>query len=702
MRAAAPVLVLAAATLGTVSLAAPMRSVAPTAAELHRGDSEGIGVTASGLLFLAPRVRPLGDPLPDGAPAHVWSAATEPSGAIYLGTGPEGKVLKVGSGGKTSVHFTAPEPMVTALAVLPDGPLLVATAPEGKIYRVGGDGRGAVWSETGERYVWALLPRPDGTVLAATGERGRLLRIDRAGKPVVLFDSDEAHLMSLSASRDGGVLAGGAGRGLVYRVSADGRARVLHDDDLEEARAVLEGPDGSVFVLLVAPPEPDRRPPALRIQMAGGAQVGTEVVGELDDRDGTMLRGVIEGLPTEAPETGGRLRGRVVRVAPDGTVRELWRSASEAPFALSLDRGGRAIFGTGEPARLYRVEPDDDVALLASLREGQVSALVPLAAGTAIATSNPASAYRLEEGAGDAGTLVSRPVDAGSASRWGVLRWRAEGRPGRAEFATRTGNSAEPDATWSDWSPALTAADGSRIPSPEGRFLQWRLRLFGSEEFAGRLHPATATFAVENRAPSVRDLRLDGASVWVSGKSTLRWSAFDPDGDSLAVRIEARTEGASDWSEIARTDPPAPKPSDLAGPPEASWRDGRASWDAASLEEGAYEIRAVASDAPSNPRGAEKEDRTSLPGLVVVDRTAPSLGATRKGDEVEVRVEDARSPVVRLEVLDGERVLFAPACLDGVCDSPKETFRFALPGPPGGRTLRAHDAAGNVAEAPAP
>jgi hypothetical protein len=681
--------------------AAPLRSAEPAPEEILRGEADGVGLTSKGLLFLSPKPRPLGEPLEDGTPAYVWSLAVDEEGRVTAGTGPDGKIVRGTASVRARVLASLPEPLVTAVASEPGGTLLAATAPEGRIYRVTPDGAATLWSETGERYIWALLPRPGGTVLAATGERGRLLRVDRSGHPTVLFDSDEFHLVSLVESRDGAFLAGGAGRGLVYRIEERGRATVLHDDELPEARSIAEDAAGNVFVAFLSPPVPERRLPAVRIQVGGTGQPGSEIVGEMEDRDEGTIRGVIEGLPGEPADVAAQPRGKIVRIAPDGAITELWRSSTEAAFAVAIDPTGKPIFGTGEPARLFRVERGDEVSLLATLREGQVTALARSGGGLALATSNPAALYRVDPAPGESGSFVSLPLDAGAAARWGSISWRTEGPAGRIEVSTRTGNSHDPDATWSDWSPGLSIAGGSAIPSPPGRYLQWRMRIFGGGENGGRIHPARATFATENRSPGLRDLRLDGSTPWIGERATFRWAAQDPDGDPVAVELEVRKAGESSWSVAARVDPAAAKPADLAGEPDVAWREGRAIWDATGAAEGAWEVRAVAHDRPSNPPGAGKEEAFVLPLHVTVDRTAPTLEARRDGGDVAVVARDTVSPVVRLEVLESGRVLFAPGCLDGVCDTSAEDFRFPAEAS-GGRSLRAFDAAGNVAEIPLP
>lgn len=680
---------------------------APTVAELELGTAEGVGVTSSGRLFLAPKLSAVARPVTEGEPAQIWSAVADAAGNVYLGTGPDGRVVKVSPSGTQSVLYRTREPLVTAIALLPSGEILAGTAPEGKIYRIRPDGSGAEWADTGQRYVWSIVAAPGGEVFAGTGESGVVCRVDRSGKATPFFDSDEPHIVALSLLPGGGLLAGGSGRGLVYRIDPDGRGAVLHDDELTEARAVVAEPDGSVVAAFVNAPEPERRPPAVRIQVAGASPgatgAGQDAVSELDDRPGPMLQGVIEGLPDYGEGATSRTRGRVVRIDPRGGVTELWKSLTEAPYSLALDASSRPVFGTGEPARVWRVEDGDDVALLATLPEGQVSALAAVARTIVVATSNPASAYRLDAEATDSGTFVSRPVDAGGTASWGTLRWRPPVGSGRVELQTRTGNTDDPDGTWSDWSSPRIEAQGSAVGSPDGRFLQWRARIFGSRE--SRIGAPEITYATRNRPPLLRDFRLEPDVAATGTKASFRWNVFDPDGDPMSVTIEYRPRGSSEWKVAIRNDAPSPKAGEPVSASDPTWKDGRATWDVSTVEEGTYELRAVASDRGANAPGEGGEAESDLFPALAVDRTPPDLSAKRiAGGDVEIVATDAVGPIARVEVEEDGRTLFTLRPADGVCDGNRESFRLPASeaGAVGRRILRATDAAGNAFEAPVP
>lgn len=704
--AAAGAAIALALSAGSSARAEQMRIAASTPSDLQRGEAQGIAVSSQGRLLLTPRITPFGKPLPGAFPSQVFSASSDDAGDVFLGTGPDGQLVRIlRATGAEDVLFRADEPLITSVLRLPTGEVLAASAPGGKIYKVQPDGKSALWCETEERYVWALLANADGSVLAATGDRGRLLKIDRNGKSSVLFDGDETHLVSLAPAKDGGVWAGGAGRGLVYRIDREGHARVVYDDELPEARAIVVTPSGDAIVTFDAPPVAERRPPALRLRVAGGAAGAADAMGDLDSRQtGQAIQGVIEGLPTAPPEETLPLRGKVVRIAADGGSDELWRSPTEAPFAVALDGNDRPIFATGEPARLWRVDGPDEVVLLATLGQAQATAFVKAPKDLVVATSNPAAAYRLEAVAAESGTFLAPTEDAGSMARWGRLSWRTIGPEGRVEMFTRTGNCEEPDGTWSAWSPVLTDARGAQLSVPDGRYFQWRVRLAEAKGDGPRVGSVAATYATRNRPPTIRDLRVDPASGAVSGKATFRWSAADPDGDGVSVDIQARLRGTDSWKSAVRTDPTPGKPTDPTLGNDSSGKDGRGSWDTAEWDEGCYDMRAVASDQGSNAPSDGLEATVEFPTGVCVDRTPPSIEAKRKGHEIEVTVTDALSAVAKLEVLIDGRAAFSPRSTDGVCDSQRETFKIPTERLGDGKpvTLRATDAAGNAVENPVP
>jgi hypothetical protein len=656
-------------------------------ADLERGTANGFVVTSRGSLFAGPQVVPYGTPFPEPGPAQVWSMVGDDAGNVFVGTGPDGQIFKVSSGGETSLFFDAAEVMITALAFTRRGDLLAAAAPGGVIYRIGPDGRGELWSETDELYVWTLVPGPGDRVYAGTGQRGRILELDADGRFDLLFDSDESHIVSLSALAGGALLAGGAGRGLVYRIDSEGHAMVLHDDDLSEVVALAQ--DGeTVVVALLDPPEPETRRPVLRLRLPDRTQVGasSETAAEtLEEQGGPTLHGVIEGIPGAAEPAATRLRGRLIRIGAAGEISQIWSSTREAPHVLLSDGKGQVYFGTGEPGRIYRVSRDEQVSVLATLEEAQVTGILASPAGVLLSTANPARLHLLDPTSDDPGEFLSKPIDAGGNARWGSIRWSPE-RAAGTEFYTRSGNSDRPDDTWSAWSPAMTAGTGSRIVNPDGRFLQWRVRQSARDAQGVPLTRVTLTYETYNRAPRVDGFRVDPPGGSARGPVHFHWEAGDPDGDPVQVSVEYRAAGGEAWS--------------VAGSVSTGDGAGTLTWDTVSVAEGVHELRAVGTDQPANSYGEGRAVTVSPQMSLVVDRTPPVVESKTVGaGSVEVTLEDRLSNLRPLELIRDGEVRFTARPADGVCDSKREVFMVVLPAGPGGAwSARGTDAAGNTVE----
>src|SRR3712207_5025565 len=120
--------------------------------ELLKGEARGVSVTDSGALMLAPRVAQLFDT----EQAYVWSTAADAAGNVYLGTGHDGRIFRVGADGKGALLYDAAELDVTALAVGRDGALYAGTSPDGKVYRIAAGAQAEVYFDPPDKYIWSL------------------------------------------------------------------------------------------------------------------------------------------------------------------------------------------------------------------------------------------------------------------------------------------------------------------------------------------------------------------------------------------------------------------------------------------------------------------------------------------------------------------------------------------------------------------
>jgi hypothetical protein len=185
-----------------------------------------------------------------------------------------------------------------------------------------------------------------------------------------------------------------------------------------------------------------------------------------------------------------------------------------------------------------------------------------------------------------------------------------------------------------------------------------------------------ALFGVAAQVPARR--------IFQRGARSFQWQAEDRNGDTLEYAIYYRPLNETTFRLL-----------------KDKLRDNFYTIDGATLADGRYVIKIVASDAPDNPQGqALSGDRLSDP--VDIDNTPPVLRAlaTQSGaNRVVFGVDDATGKIKRADFsLDGApwTPLFPD---DGIADSGQERYSVELPIlAPGEHTvsLRAFDGSGNV------
>lgn len=681
-------------------------------ADLLKGEARGISITDNGVLTLAPKL----DQVFDSEQPYIWSAAADAAGNVYLGTGHDGKLFRVTPDGKGSLLYKASELDVTALAVARDGAIFAATSPDGKVYRVTPDGKAEVYFDPGDKYIWSLAIMPDGSLAVGTGDSGKLYRVRAVGtKPesALWLNTSQTHVMSLAVTRQGDLIAGTDPGGLVLRISADGKAFGLYDAAVREIHALSIGDDGSIYALGLSDAAATTR------AATTAATDATVSVTTTDETGG--------GAQAQAtPQTRSRndltnVRSAVFRILPDGGTDIVWSSTSITGFALLATRNG-VLLGTSDKGRIYSITDDGRDTLLIQSPEGQVSALLTRGTNVFAASSNQGKLFRYGDGLVADGTFESPVRDAKLASAWGRIWWRGQGP---IELQTRSGNSDKPDATWSDWSPGYRDANGSQVSSPKARFIQWRAVLRGpssARDMQPQLEDVSVAYLPRNVAPEVLSITVQPPGVallpqlQIQADPNIESSGLDPSMFGIVAqtqprRVFQRSARALQWTAEDRNGDTLEYAVYYRSLNETSFRllkdhvrENFYTLDGASLADGRYVFKVIASDAPDNPTsGALDGERVSEP--VDLDSTPPAVravgSASVSGDRVRVNfeAEDATGRIKRADVsLDGGtwREVFPD---DGIADSQRERFSLDLAvGGPGEHTisLRAYDNSSNV------
>ncbi|MEZ5314196.1 MAG: hypothetical protein R2862_11415 [Thermoanaerobaculia bacterium] len=176
-------------------------------------------------------------PLPDG-----WA----------VGTGSDGKVLRVGRDGGSVELLDAAEPDIYALWADEDGTLFAGSSPHGKVYRIR-NGRAEPYFDPQATYIWAIARDRAGALWVATGVEGKLFRVDGTGRGEVAWDSSEPHLRALLPLPDGDLLIGTVGEGrVVRRAAADGAVTTLYDSTLAEVVGLARAAGGTIYGAFLA------------------------------------------------------------------------------------------------------------------------------------------------------------------------------------------------------------------------------------------------------------------------------------------------------------------------------------------------------------------------------------------------------------------------------------------------------------------
>lgn len=673
-----------------------------TAERLGGGELKGTAITSNGELVAGWATE--ATPLVKGT--SVWSSLELADGSVLLGCAPEGRVLKLDAQGKETVVAETTTLAVTAIARGPGGKVYAATIPEGEIFIVDpaqsvgvnpsapAPTKPKAWTKLPSDHVWALAyDDKKGVLFAATGPDGKIYKIDAAGTATLFYTADDTQVVSLALAPNGLLYAGTSSKGLLLAIDAAGKAEVVNDFAGQEVKSI-------VFAAPAAPPsEPAKKGPPTDKKVAPTSDTLFVIVNEYPSPPEPPRRaGSASRMPSAASEPPRPMRSkgelwRVVGLDVGGHgahVERLLRDDATGYVALAAEprphEGGPiAYVGTSNDARVIGVDADHGSAVLAKVDSRQVGAIGVGEHARWFAASDAGAFHRVKAIGGVESTWTSKALDAGAKASFGRLTWQASAAGG-IELQTRTGNTAAPDPTWSEWSTPLPQP--AKISSPAGRFVQLRARWKGAP--TATLRQLSLAYATENQRAIVTEItvptRLGAAGDTVTRASSLKlsWRVDNPDGDALRYRVWFRREDSTVWRPIVKEDEP------ISGTDFTWTTDG--------LAEGWYRVRVEATDELANPIGKGlKHAAESAP--FVVDNTAPTITSMSLANgRLQAEVVDSIGPIARLEVqLDGRGPWRTLTSVDGILDDAKESVDTQL-GITGSHVvaLRAYDAAGNA------
>jgi hypothetical protein len=607
------------------SVSRPARSWIQTGvAEFLKGKFDNAFVTNQGEVQAAPsakQIAQVNEPF-------VWSITGDNAGNTFLGTGlssgNKARIVKVDAAGNQSTFWEGDGVAITAMTTDSAGNLYAAVAPGGRVLKLPLSLKApqqvgsvqSVWAfDTGQTFVWALqIDAQDNLLIATGGERGVLLRVDTAdfkkrvpvltGLPTIgrLFKETAATNVSTSNAE------------IVSVPQKHIRSIATHGDDIFFGT----GEDGVLYRFNSKTKKLDA------LFQAGDAK--TSVNAEI-----LAVAAAPEGI-----YFGTSLNGTIYRWSEKEGVEALYPAPQKSVFALQRTPDGNLYAATGDNGTVYQIRPgqtaaDTRVARVLEPDQRQALALALDGSTLLIGTGNGGAAYKVNLSNADGGTYTSPVFDAQSNVRWGMLRFAGTG----AHIETRSGNTAEPDSTWSDWQSANANELGEfSVASPSARYLQYRVQVQSptgdSPDDAPKVSRVEVVYRSENSAPQVTVSQPTGGAFWM-GKKKVTWSATDPDKDALQYHVAVSSDDGKTWQEIG----------------DENLKTLTYEWDTSKISDGAYRVRVIADDSLANADDSKTGEAISLP--FTVDNTAPVLqaGLVKEGTgwRLTGSASDATSPI---------------------------------------------------------
>ena len=718
--------------------------------EFLKGTAKGVAVRSDGHLELAPKFSLIAD----ADASYLWSLKTDGTGVLYAAGGSPAKVFRFDGTGKSKAVFESTELLAQTIAFDAKGTLYVGTTPDGKVYKVSSSGEKSVFFDPKTKYIWNLTFSPDGTLYVATGDKGQIFAVSPDGTGKLFYASDEAHIKILGFDAKGNLLAGTEPNGRVLRVTKKtekaasteepaAEGFVLYETAKREVTALTIASDGAIYVAAIGEKQrTTNSAPTAIIATSQGTTTITNTASSISPQGAAPFLNFPPSISSS-----------IYKLAPEGAPEEIWSSREDVVYALGLNADGRLLAGTGNTGSLLVIDGRGVYAQLAKSGAAQITGITRNPAGKVfLSTANPGKVFSVGPEFEAEGTFESQSFDAKLFSQWGRLEWWSPAAPGgaagktatksessepRLEFFVRSGNTEDPGKEWSKWFGPYSKS-GTPVEAPAARFFQWKAIIHDGRSGDG-IDWVSEAYQPRNVAPVIDGIAVQDAGVraqspqGISGQPTnvaLRQpQAPNPSGvlitTSTSTKFEQQPQGTQQkgyqsvlWTAHDDNDDELHYAIYFRGENEHEWRllkdnvDQKFySWDTTGMADGAYYVKIMATDAPSNPpsstlkaeRESERFEVDNTPPAIEKLKALPAgMNADRSRGvtyDFEFTAVDSATSVERAQysVDGGDWVLLAP--VNGISDSRTQNYSFTVRGLSAGEhtiAVRAYDKFENV------
>ncbi|MBQ9358652.1 MAG: hypothetical protein IJT95_03845, partial [Abditibacteriota bacterium] len=460
-----------------------------------------------------------------------------------------------------------PEQMVTCSLQTEEG-LYVGTGLKAGVYSVKEGRKPALVCRIDGLWVTRLI-RTEAGLFAASAPSGKIYRIEGSQAPEAA-DTGHKYISDIIALGNGSYMAG----------FADSNELAIYSASFEKTDSLTH--DGVYTTDFAAAP-------------GGGIIIGTkkQLLKYQDGRITTLLSDLGGSVNCVAAAPDGSVyayvagKGAIVKYTPLG-VEKITEKLGDC-FRAVCDETGNAYFAGRDS--VTRVYPDGRYATDQFREAAQFSDIAVTGEGRALLSSvNPGCLYEIRLHPSRCYYTTSL-IDLGAQVRLSGITASAGGI---------------------DWYSAEDEA--SRTPLQPGlQFSSGRFAAGFGEDMKGDFNRITLSYFMPNRPPTIK-LKNLAYGQKLSAKYKVEWEISDPDGDYLLPALSGVRDGAETIL--------YPKPGEL---PKADAKpETSREIDTAQLADGKWIIKAVVTDAPSNPDSPSGDE---VRAEVLVCNTAPAVEA---------------------------------------------------------------------------
>ena len=639
----------------------------------NNGTYNGIMLTEQGSLVLAPIIEK--DGAIDGK--FIWKIYPSADGSMYAAISGNGAELYKRNAGESDFNLfvkSTNESAFTSVISDDSGNIYAATGPYARIIKYDNAGN-EIWSKNvDDTYIWDMKFDNNGNLYAAAGgNNARVLKITSAGNITEILKTDEQHAMSLYFdSKNNKLYVGTAGRGLVLAIDLatnleNPSSKTLYDTAQNEVYAITMDNIGNLYFGTAT-----REPSYL------------------------ILPSIIDGGKS-ADDSAKEFRNSLYKADTNGTVQRLFFLNQTLVFALSSDNDNNIYFITGDNADIYKINGNDGLlSYIGGLDNKILSTFSATKDGLYFAVSKTGEIYKMQNNNLSEGSFVSDTLDLRFLSKLGSLNAMTTVPEGSdISFEVRTGNVARVDNTWSDFVPI---AEDGKINVPDGRFMQFRVKMKTSNsESVPVLSSMDFTYIENNLPPDVLNGGLtthykqqnDSNETTKSpqleeNETMIYWKGSDPNGDKLIYDLEYRLKGERNYRKLAN-----------------NLENSYFRFKSYLMPSGIYDFKITASDRHDNPIDLSKTKTLEVLNIKydndppeIFDFAVNTEGNARK---ITFRVEDKLSflKTVRYSAITEEWHYIIPD--DKVLDSMSENFTILIEDEnTGSITIEVLDTEGNI------